>query len=229
MEKESNNKIGYHQIYKGFWRCRDFELAHFWQRAIFLSAFLLSCYAGYGSIVVECAMAEKVRLPFVLINVMLISVCVIGLILSCLWVMMAKGSKAWYEHYEAAINTFVARYEDQGVFEGDVSQIAGFRIGDIEDFEGVDVSSWLWNTKAGSFSVSKINIAIGHLSFFIWSGLTLLHVYIAQHEFKTSREAYDWLSSLLTPINMLVSVVCVMLLFWLYSKMFLKSSYFGDK
>lgn len=229
MGKENDNKIGYHQIYEGFWKCRDFELAHFWQRAIFLSAFLLSCYAGYGSIVVQCATAEKVRLPFALINVMLTSVCVIGLILSCLWIMMAKGSKAWYEHYEAAINTFVAHYEKDGVFEGDLAQIAGFRIGDTENFEGVDISSWLWSAKAGSFSVSKINIAIGHLSFFTWSGLIMLHVSIAQHEFDTFRETCDYLCSHITPMNLLSAVVSAILLFWVYSRMTLKSSYFGNK
>ena len=229
MGIENDNKIGYQQIYKGFWKCRDFELAHFWQRAIFLSAFLLSCYAGYGSIVAQCATAEKVRLPFALINVMLTSVCIIGLILSCLWIMMAKGSKAWYEHYEAAINAFVDRYEKDGAFEGDLSQIAGFRIGNIEDFKGADISSWLWSAKAGSFSVSKINIAIGHLSFFIWGGLIMLHVSIAQQEFNTFREACDYLCSLITPMNLLSAVVSAILLFWIYSKMTLKSSYFDNK
>jgi len=29
--------------------------------------------------------------------------CFIGVIFSCLWIMMGKGSKAWYEIYENAI------------------------------------------------------------------------------------------------------------------------------
>ena len=230
-EKNSAEKIGYKEIYKGFWECRDFELAHFWQRAIFLSAFLLACYAGYGSFIIHCATAEKLRVPFPVINVIAVIVCLVGFILSLMWIMMAKGSKAWYEHYEAAINAFVGRYAGRNVFENDLAEMAGFEVGNTEEYNDKveEVSSWLWNARAGSFSVSKINIAIGHLSALLWCGLMLTHIVLAKKGFCTVDEAGSFLQSLITPKLLIVAVSSVLLLLWVYAKMHLKSSYFGDK
>lgn len=44
----NNEKINMRDIYESLWRCRDFELSHLWQRSVFLSAFLLLCFTGYG-------------------------------------------------------------------------------------------------------------------------------------------------------------------------------------
>ena len=225
-------KIGCKEIYKGFWKCRDFELAHFWQRAIFLSAFLLACYAGYGSFIVHCATTETLRLSFAVINDIAVVVCVVGLVLSLMWIMMAKGSKAWYEHYEAAINAFVDRYAGRNVFEGDLAEMAGFEVGNTEEYNDnkiEEVSSWLWNARAGSFSVSKINIAIGHLSALLWGGLLLMHIAFAQRGVATLDDASVFLQSFITPRLLIAAVSSILLLFWVYSKMHLKSSYFGDK
>ena len=112
--------ITYSEIYKGLWKCRDFELAHYWQRAVFLTAFLLACYAGYGTLIIQCSMAETMQLPFRIVNGIAFGICIVGILLSFLWIMMAKGSKAWYETYEAAISAFVERYKrDSNAFEGD--------------------------------------------------------------------------------------------------------------
>lgn len=46
-ERNSNDvedKISIKEIHETFWRCRDFELSHLWQRSIFLSAFLILCF-----------------------------------------------------------------------------------------------------------------------------------------------------------------------------------------
>ncbi len=47
-------------------------------------------------------MLEKASL-FAYANLLAFSIGVIGIIFSCLWIMMGKGSKAWYERYENAI------------------------------------------------------------------------------------------------------------------------------
>lgn len=44
----NDEKINMRDIYESLWRCRDFELSHLWQRSVFLSAFLLLCFTGYG-------------------------------------------------------------------------------------------------------------------------------------------------------------------------------------
>jgi len=62
-ERNSNDvedKISIKEIHETFWRCRDFELSHLWQRSIFLSAFLILCFTGYGSLLIT--MLEKASL-----------------------------------------------------------------------------------------------------------------------------------------------------------------------
>ena len=84
-ERNSNDvedKISIKEIHETFWRCRDFE---------------------YGSLLIT--MLEKASL-FAYANLLAFSIGVIGIIFSCLWIMMGKGSKAWYERYENAICAF---------------------------------------------------------------------------------------------------------------------------
>lgn len=221
--------ISYSDIYDGLWKCRDFELAHCWQRSIFLTAFLMACYAGYGGFVLTCATAETIHLPFIVANGIALAISTIGLALSLMWIMMAKGSKAWYEHYESAINAFVARYEDnENVFQEDVSTVAGFRIANAAEFKKCDVSSWLWNTRGGSYSVSKINVAIGHLSAVVWAVLICIHVGISGMESGLTQAMERVHGVLSDPALIGASVLLVFLAFWVYARMQLKSSYFGN-
>lgn len=65
-ERNSNDvedKISIKEIHETFWRCRDFELSHLWQRSIFLSAFLILCFTGYGSLLITllcCFLSENI-------------------------------------------------------------------------------------------------------------------------------------------------------------------------
>ena len=225
----TDGKITYSDIYKGLWKCRDFELEHYWQRAVFLTAFLLACYAGYGTFIVSCATAEKLAFPFLMVNGIAFAICVIGLLLSLLWIMMAKGSKTWYEHYESAINAFVNRYREYGdVFEGDTSTVAGFKIADVEDFKREKISSWLWNAYGGAYSVSRINVALGHLSTLIWLGLMLLHITIGKAGIASFDEMKGLFRALMNPTAMMVGSVMLLLAFWVYVRLVLRSSYHED-
>ena len=43
LHKEKvEDKIDERAVYDRLWKCRDFEIDHVWQRAVFLSAFLLA-------------------------------------------------------------------------------------------------------------------------------------------------------------------------------------------
>lgn len=56
MEKKKAQeyiKIQPKDIYESLWRCRDFELSHLWQRSVFLTAFLLLAYTGYGVLMLQ--------------------------------------------------------------------------------------------------------------------------------------------------------------------------------
>ena len=90
---------------------------------------------------------------------------------------MTKGSKAWYEHYEAAINTFVECYSDS--FKGlRDKKHAAFGIAEEADFlrnlEKRDLA--YFSGRAGKFSVSKIAIGIGQISLIGWILIAIAHL-----------------------------------------------------
>lgn len=103
-----NSKITTKDIRDSLWRCRDFELSHLWQRSIFLTTILLLCFTGYG--VVTMKLFDNIEYvvgssAYTLNNIALV-LCLVNIVFSCFWIMMAKGSKAWYERYERAIDAF---------------------------------------------------------------------------------------------------------------------------
>ncbi|MBE6382757.1 MAG: hypothetical protein E7049_07075 [Lentisphaerae bacterium] len=224
--KSCEGTVGYSDIYKGLWKCRDFELAHYWQRSVFLTAFLLACYAGYGALIAQCATAETVKLPIGIVNGIAFGICVVGIILSLLWIMMAKGSKAWYEIYEAAISAFVDRYaKTREAFAEDLANVAGFYIRDVGEFEQPKKSDWLWNSVGGRYSVSRINVALGHLSVVIWFGLAIVHISIAGANVTSMAELQSRCRLCADPALMCAAGIVALLLFWVYARLVLKSTH----
>lgn len=221
-----SNKIGNIDIYKTLWKCRDFEIDHVWQRAVFLSAFLLACYAGYGGLILGLATNDNVRISFPAANLIAFALACVGLILSLVWIMMAKGSKAWYEHYEHAIEAFEKR--NRHAFEYDVWPRGVMDIHAMRDFETPSTSSWLWNTKGGSYSVAKINIVIGHISTVIWGILIATHLMIVEKGFKSSLEAMDFFVSECNASTLIFLFVIMLLLFWLYANKSIRSTFLKD-
>ena len=221
-----NDKIGDIEIYKALWKCRDFEIDHVWQRAVFLSAFLLACYAGYGGLIMELATADKVSIPFSVANVIAFAIACVGLILSLVWIMMAKGSKAWYEHYEHAIKAF--EKHQPIAFKCDALFCRVMEIHKEFGFERPPTSSWLWNTQGGAYSVAKINIVIGHISTVIWGCLIVTHLIIANKGFKTASEAMNFIVSKCNAERMTFTFVIMLLAFWLYAHISIRSTFLKD-
>lgn len=184
------------------WNCRDFELSHLWQRSIFLTTLLVLCLTAYGVVVME--LVDKVSTSpvqdsaFVLNNIAMI-ICLMGFVFSCLWVMMSKGSKAWYEMYERAISAFEANpdYVDKLLLDSgkEIKQdanshkaIGGFRFDNLQGFSNrnarKDICSCLFSCKGGAYSPSKINIAIGQITLVLWGVALVTHYVLAQNEFQ---------------------------------------------
>lgn len=217
---DNPDKLTLKDAYNELWHCRDFELEHFWQRSIFLTAFLMACYTGYGFVLAKILDGDC---PIV-VNLVGVAFSAIGMILSTLWIMMAKGSKAWYERYEMAIYNFfeiieMTRKEKQKFVEDKAGRIIGFAYGDGFKPYSAPVSNGLSNTKGGAYSPSKINIAIGQLSFLIWAVIACVHLVI--------------LFNCHTSINMAIAVgfalVLSVVVFVTQSKDVLKSSTLEEK
>lgn len=166
------NKITPLHIYESLWRCRDFEISHLWQRSVFLTAFLVLAYTGYGFVLMKICdhiieKAPKIsQIGFRYLNIIGFMIALVGIILSILWIKMGKGSKAWYERYEDAL-TQIERDKDYVTTEVLVMNQRKCMHGALPEPEYMD--NCLLSTNGGRFSPSRINICIGQLSLIVFT------------------------------------------------------------
>lgn len=124
-----------------------------------------------------------------LINGMLLFISVCGMTISILYILMGKGSKLWYEKYEASISWVI---EDSLVdsnevvlsdrhaeweCEFDKSKFPDYfpRHGYLREISR-NTNDSIFSSKSGEYSVSKVNIAIGLFGFFFWETIALTHL-----------------------------------------------------
>lgn len=174
LKKEQNySREELKDILDRLYRCRDLEISNLWQRSIFLSVFIVLCFTGYGYLLLQiiCSTTKQCCTDENQIYYLNIAVIVLGCvscIFSILWICMAKSSKAWYEVYETAISNFESNYSD--ILKIPKDNIMG-EMGLYWD----KMSSCLYSAKAGAYSPSKINIAIGQVCFSIWLFVIAIH------------------------------------------------------
>lgn len=162
-------KITSKDVYSSLWRCRDFELSHLWQRSIFLTTFLVMSFTGYGSMllrVCEYVADDSKCIPFCILNIAGLCIALLGIVLSALWIMMGKGSKAWYEKYENALYHIERNKKYSKAIVANDMDDEMLMHGSLPAANPLDTS--LFTTNAGRFSVSRINIAIGQVSIVVW-------------------------------------------------------------
>lgn len=148
------------EIRSHLYQMRDLELKLLWQRSVFLTAFLSIIFGGYGMLLSKIFSEAYIYAEddtVLLLNVIALALALIGIIFSMLWIMTAKGSKAWYEVYENKIN----KLEESLALN--LPEL--FKLKEIEP---QTLNANLCNHSAGPFSVSKINILIGQIMLLIW-------------------------------------------------------------
>lgn len=151
------------RVYDRLCHCRDMEIELVWKRAVFMTAFLIACFAGYGGLIVAGLSRSYSDRAFFFVTVAACFLATIGFAVSVLWIMMCKGSKAWYEHYEDAIKAHAQEnFEDKYValFSHDWKSIA-----EVKNFK---IPNRFWTTQGGPYSVSQLAIFIGQLAAIIW-------------------------------------------------------------
>lgn len=155
---------------------RAIEIGNLWQRSVFLGSFLLLGYTGYGFLLGN-AIDPNGDGELEMEHFFACVLACINVIFSILWIMMAKGSKAWYQVYENAIR-FVEDAKDPLEWKQVRCEIDLRRrtstIKDqcekrcCENFKNNKNDS-LFSSSAGGYSPSKINIALGQISLGIWA------------------------------------------------------------
>lgn len=156
-------------VYERAWACRDFELSHLWQRSIFLAAFLIAIAGAYGTLLINMYFLCAQKSITYQQHAIAAALCWLGIAFSILWVMMAKGSKYWFERYEMTICDFEndEEYGKQIQYVPHHGKLATLNPGKYDEN--------IFSTKAGHYSVSKVNCAIGIISLIAFSFLSMLH------------------------------------------------------
>lgn len=152
---ENQNQVSLKELREEFYKIRKFEIQNLWQRSIFLATFIVLLFTGYG------AFFEKLMsydgLQSIIGHIICSLLALTGSIFSMLWIMMAKGSKAWYEIYERRIHNIEK--------ETTLNIPKKYRM-DKEAPWTLDNS--LLSRKPGAYSVSRINILLGQVLWVIW-------------------------------------------------------------
>lgn len=229
--------VSLRDMYRRICESRDFEISLVWQRAIFLTAFLLGCFAAYGATIAFFMDEYHMFVYKWYVNSVAFGVTLIGIIVSLLWIMMAKGSKAWYELYESVITAFVVGYPSG--CDPAATLLAQHKWREVIDqankknsgIEENKRSSCIFSLKGGAFSVSKINIGIGIVAFVIWLVLAITHLIIATVNSSFFKE-YPCLESLLNlkdlacnPLVMIILLFIISVGFTAIFTFLFKSSY----
>ena len=170
------DRITMRSVYSCLWKCRDLEISMLWTRLTLLGAFMGLTYAGYGALILKGL--DGVR-NWEVFNLVAIGASAFGFLFSILWTTTAKGSKAWFERYEAMLAYFQKTYREHGLFESvpDEELILSYLDFDKRCIRRhlQPVDSNLLSQHAGAYSVSKIPIVMGQVSMLAWGVIGLAH------------------------------------------------------
>jgi len=161
-------RVSHKELRETFYKLRDFEISNLWQRSIFLSALLVLFFPAYGVLVSKILDGTDNTIIY---NEICCALALCAIAFSIIWIMMAKGSKAWYEVYEIKICE-IEKEEDLEIEKE-------YTMGGMEKktWEGADTN--LMTNKAGQYSVSKLNILIGRFLMIIWGIIFAIHYIIS--------------------------------------------------
>ncbi len=157
-------RVSHKELRETFYKLRDFEISNLWQRSIFLSALLVLFFPAYGVLVSKILDGTDNTIIY---NEICCALALCAIAFSIIWIMMAKGSKAWYEVYEIKICE-IEKEEDLEIEKEYTMEGMGKKT-----WEGADTN--LITNKAGQYSVSKLNILIGRFLMIIWTIIFAIH------------------------------------------------------
>ncbi len=247
----NNEKFTTKDLYKELFHCRDFELQHLWQRSVFLAGFMIALFTLYGSFVgdnlnsklnFDVNKIEQSDKNIVItysanvndnlsnqttIHYFAFFIGCVGIIISQLFIMMIKGSKRWYEQFEQSIYWFY--YSDTDLFSDELNKnledYLGDKkyphFGDLKNIKKDKINQSLFNTNAGYYSVSRINIVLGQLLCLIWIGITGFHLFNIFYSFDFITRYFSsekYICEIFTFVSTVFVVFLLVLLFSLVLK-----------
>lgn len=200
------------------------EINRLWQRSIFLATFLVLIFVGYGNVLMRlfdsecgCGFDDVYVCVDFRLNLACVVIALLGVLFSSLWIMMAKGSKAWQEKYERTLYRFIEGVKRKYPEIGELAKL-GFAHGFLRGVKDKDFSNCLCSVKAGAYSASKINVCIGIISGVFWGIVGIVHSSLLPPSF--GRVILNFMSEFVQSrwfapvVFIIVSVVFVLILRW---------------
>lgn len=178
------------EMYKILYGAYADEIKNLWQRSIFLGAFMVLVWSGYGALqlkAIELKIIENTTPNLVYVTTS-IGLCAVIIVLSWLWIAMAKGSKFVQEAHEAKIKQYSKRYKCNLFCDLNVYQKAtnkGWQ----------NKLSFICPLKSYRYSPSKINIALGWVSLLVSIVLLYIHLFI---QTSMRERIQEWISIVLS-------------------------------
>ena len=184
------------------------ELELLWQRSVFVASFLLLLFTGYGSYVLKSLEIVKDKEAILYNKFVLllgdymfnsVSICILSVafILSSIWYLIARGSKACFEQYENAIGETYKKYIKDKIYGSEF----------LRPYFGISMPKSIFS--AGAFSVSKLNIIIPMIFMCLSFVLIVYHTIYLFHLNMIRDKAECWRLLLVTIIPFLSIGVCI--------------------
>lgn len=190
------------KIRKELYQLRTFEIQNLWQRSIFLVTFIVILLTGYGYLIEKLLFeydkwATDNGLRLMIAHAVCATLAFLGSIFSVIWIMMAKGSKAWYEIHERRIR----KVEKEIRFRKKYKMKPG---------APWNIDDSLFSCEPGSYSVSRINILLGQILLIAWRTACYMHIAFIIWEILISPHDTSDCSSNLT--RFLITILSIILI-----------------
>ena len=180
------------KIYELLYKAYADEIKNLWQRSVFLGTFMVLVWTGYGALQLKFIEKCAGNAPFSY-HLVSLGLCAVIIVLSLLWVAMAKGSKFVQEAHEwhmENLNFKEIKKDIKRLFcVLDNYEYPNFE--NLLDKQKKIMNSkcngdlFLWDTlKIYRYSPSKINIALGWISLLISFILLNIHIFLGLDSVK---------------------------------------------
>ncbi len=196
--------------YKILYQAYADEIRNLWQRSIFLATFMTLAWGGYGAL--QLKILDKSLETSAYCHLISLGLCAVIIVLSLLWVAMAKGSKFVQEAHEKHIKNLVEK-------DTDLQKLKGIYC-DLRDYEYLSESKNLFSFGVLTpfrYSPSKINIALGWFSVYLAGVLMTIHILIPL--FASVKLLCNLPIATLIVIAIMCAIVEIVLILYVFHKM----------
>ena len=176
-DEEYNEKKYKLEVYNALYKAYADEIRNLWQRSAFLGVFMTLAWGGYGAL--QLKMIEKCLQNICAYHFASLGLCAVIIVLSLLWIAMAKGSKFVQEAHEKHIEHFGFDKVDEIDIDIKKNKRLFCDLGVYNNKLANDEKVSVWHPlKPYSYSPSRINIFLGWLSGIASIVLGIIHATI---------------------------------------------------